>query len=160
MSRATGVALDLLFVKDVVVDIQDYNGNTALHKAAGNISSLYVKKLLEHGADCNVINKICRQPLYYAICNGTENIISMLLNAGSDINQLDNNGDTMLHEFTKAKDRNKIIILLRSGADYMFKDAQGHTAHEIALSFEHEDIAQTIVLTVRSLQRTKRKRVG
>ena len=107
MSRETAKMLDLLFDNHVDVDIQDHSGNTPLHKAAGNISCLYVKKLLENDADFRIMNKIYRQPLYYAICNGAEYTISMLLDAGSDINQLDHNGDTMLHEFTKANDHGK-----------------------------------------------------
>ena len=160
MSRETRNMLDLLFSKNVDVNAQDYNGNTALHRATGNNSSLYIQKLLEHGADCRIVNKVYHAPLYFAISRHAEETISQLLNAGSNINQLDVFGETMLHEFTREQDITAIVILLRHGIDHTIENTQGLTAYDLALFRGDTPTAQVIFHTIESLRARKRKLIG
>jgi len=160
MSRETSMMLDLLFSRKVDVNAQDYHGNTALHRATGNNSSLYVQKLLEHGADCRIVNEVHHAPLYFAICRRAEQTILQLLNAGSNINQLDDCGETMLHEFTRAQDTTAIVILLKHGVDYKIQNSQDLTAYDLALLRGDAPTAQVIFHTIRSLRARKRKLIG
>lgn len=160
MSRETGKLLDMMFEKNVDVNAKDCNGNTAMHRATGNNSSLYIRWLIGHGAKCCIVNKKHQTPLYVAVRRQSQRIIAQLLNAGSNINQLDFYGETMLHEFTRVRDTAAIVTLLTHGIDDTIRNYDRHTAHGLAVLRGDQHTAELISHTVTSLRARKRKFIG
>lgn len=76
----------------------DINGNTAIHYATlfghTTLLSLLIKK---YGVDVNLPNNNFKHtPLHYAIRNGGEEIVKLLLTAGANPNVVSRDGDTPL----------------------------------------------------------------
>jgi ankyrin repeat protein len=93
-----------------------------------------VSMLLEKGVSPN-IEIDGRYPINYA-----ENIetVELLLMHGSDINQKDHNGDTLLMDWCINKSADEIQYLLNNGADSTLMNVDGETACNFA--FRHENI--------------------
>ena len=75
-----------LLVKGADTNVQDTNGNTALHNALNNGSLHFVDELLKHGANCLIVIIFSHEPLYYAVRDGgdggdEEKIESLLMKA-------------------------------------------------------------------------------
>ena len=116
--------------------------------------------LIEHGANCCVENNNHQTPLFVAVIRQSQRIIAQLLNAGSNINQQDFYGETILHEFTRVRDTAAIVTLLTYGIDYTIINDDHHTAHDLAVLRGDEQTAQLISHTVTSLRARKRKFIG
>ena len=83
-----------LLEKKAKVNMQDNNGNSALHRSAerGYINSMTI--LLEYGAFCNVENKEKETPLHLACKYAYENCIELLLQKKAGVNMKNSSGKT------------------------------------------------------------------
>ncbi len=99
------------------VNVQNKNGDTALHLATDNENTEIIKKLIEAGADVNVQNKNGDTALHLAIDNKNTEIIKKLIEAGADVNVQNKNGDTALHLATDNENTEIIKILIEAKAD-------------------------------------------
>ena len=83
-----------LLEKKAKVNIQDNNGNSALHRSAdrGYINSMTI--LLEYGAFCNSENKDKETPLHLACKHSFENCIELLLQKKASTNIKNSSGKT------------------------------------------------------------------
>ena len=114
-----------------------------------NSSSEYVIELLKHGADLRIVDDRFHDALYIAIFRGVYPIISLLLQAGANINRLDENRETMLHQFVRMGDRHhEISILLHYGINFTITNQEHHTAYELALILQDHDTADFILDTL------------
>ena len=66
--------------------IDDYNGDTPLHKAVWRNNHILVKLLIAAGANINISNKFGETPLHFAFYKTDNQTISILLEAGANIN--------------------------------------------------------------------------
>ncbi|KAJ5503662.1 hypothetical protein N7463_006536 [Penicillium fimorum] len=65
----------------------DVSIDYALHVAAFRSDSSYVQCLIEHGANVNYITPAGRTALHEAVMNGFFDTVTVLVNAGADVNQ-------------------------------------------------------------------------
>ena len=78
-----GVNLDLTF------DSGPQFGKTALHLCCESNAVESAQLLIQHGASVNVIDKWNQTPLMYAVCAGSQPVVSLLLGSHCDINRTD-----------------------------------------------------------------------
>jgi ankyrin repeat protein len=122
-------------------------GTTPLMRAAKNGDAASVRLLLEHGADPNARQKNGTRALMLAAGLGrgtgaftkdyaTEaellEAVKVLIDAGADVNAVDDAGETPLHFGAQASD-DIVTLLVDRGAKLNVKDNKGRTPVEMAL---------------------------
>jgi Ankyrin repeats (many copies)/Ankyrin repeat len=121
-----------------------YVGDTALHLAAAGYRVEIVRRLLAAGADPNGAGNHRRSgPLHYAadgFITGPEwdakrqvKTISVLLEAGADIQAQDKNGAAPLHRAVRTRCAAAVRYLLQAGADPMLRNHSGSTPFHLAV---------------------------
>jgi ankyrin repeat protein len=109
-------------------------GLTALHLAATNgFSSLFIP-YINAGAEFGRSDKNGKTPLYL-ICTleditKMKNLISTFLQAGIDIDMIDEKGSTCLHYATRYKVEPTILYLLENGANPMIETRENLSAYK------------------------------
>lgn len=107
----------------------------------------YLEKLLNMGGDVLQVNKtiygVSKSPLDLALSKGFDVFEALLMHYQEDINQTDDNGNTLLHKAcayslnfdqNKAKEIYKIVkLLLSKGADITLRNTDDKTAMELAM---------------------------
>ena len=136
------------------------------HKDNSNM----VQALIDQGVNINFINEDGRTPLEFAISNGRINSARLLrnnggkigsifsaalvgdldaikdfLNAGSDINKKDNNGQTVLHVAIIEGHEEIIKFLISKRVDLNIKDSSGSTALFYAVTKNQNNIIKLLL---------------
>ena len=131
-SRNTDV-VDFLLKSKIDLNIQDFEGNTALHHLADynyefhNMSAR--KVLMEHGADPNIQNSDGNTALHLAMTHFTfTDEVREMLEYGADPNIQNSNGDTALHLAVRENHSRQINLLLEYGADLTIQNSDGEKA--------------------------------
>eukprot|EP01133_Synstelium_polycarpum_P008656 gene8656-10157_t len=89
--------LDILIdLKSVDLDIQNFDGNTAVMIACQHSNYLAVRKLLSRGSNINIPNRTGSTPLMIACALGCKDIASVLIDAGANVNAVDQRGYSAL----------------------------------------------------------------
>lgn len=92
------------------VNVQDSDGDTALHFAAGFVPNIViVKALLASGANIQATNKKKRTPLHVAVRHEKQEILQELITQGADVWAADKDGQWPLE---RAKTRNAKQLLI------------------------------------------------
>lgn len=114
--------------------------------AVDDDSYIAVEKALLAGADPNGRNEFKQTPLHFAALDSSNpieypktyavRIISLLLEAGADVNAFDHNGQTALHLATIYNFPLVIYALLDAGADMNAVDRAGSTPLSLARSLK------------------------
>ena len=112
------------------VDKADEFGHTPLFEAVyhGRIECVHL--LLKHGANADGATSL--PPLHIAAERGHADCMMALLEAGANANKTDEAHRSPLHLAVFFEHPECIDILLKHGADTTLKDANGHTATDIA----------------------------
>ncbi|XP_068753853.1 E3 ubiquitin-protein ligase MIB2-like [Montipora capricornis] len=127
--------VELLVQMGANVNLQDSEGDTALHYAAFGNQPLTAAALLKGGADGNKRNKNKCSPLHVAVNKGYSEVVKTLLSYSCNANAQDSYGDTVLHDAI-AKDFSEIVELLVNfdGVDLSVKNKRGFNClHHAAL---------------------------
>jgi ankyrin repeat protein len=111
-----------------------------------------VRKLIDQGVDVNKPGpgrEGYGPPIYQAVWNGYTEIVSLLINAGADINAL-HNGDTPLILAIAEGKKEIAILLIEAGADVNITHYQGrnytrHNALEIAFQGKQWEIVSRLL---------------
>ncbi|MEP3280006.1 MAG: ankyrin repeat domain-containing protein [Stappiaceae bacterium] len=126
-------------VKDV--DAQDKDGKVALIYAAGRAFPDIVEHLLEAGSAADGVWGNELTPLMWAAGHANDapssdgiKVVTLLSDAGVDINRRDNRGRTALMIAATRGHTEMIEFLLKSGADRALTDKKGLTALELSQS--------------------------
>lgn len=162
----TGIAL-MLVARGAVLDAQDLNGDTALILATekGNID--IARALIDAGADIMTENRQGRKAFDVALKRGNtdkagEQMVALferplkdilaripaadmaknLSQAGVDLNQRNNLGDTALIWAVREGQEKIARAFIEAGADMRARDAAGRTPHEIARASGHTTIME------------------
>lgn len=85
-SECIGQFSELMFW---LAEKKDIDGYTALNRAAENNNFRVIKKLLQYDVDCNTKNNDGFTPLHYAAINGFKVSAELLIQAGANIDALD-----------------------------------------------------------------------
>jgi hypothetical protein len=121
-----------------------YVGDTALHLAAAGHRFQIARALLAAGANPNAAANHRRgAPLHYAADACPDAVtfsaekqvktLSVLIEAGAEINAPDKNGATALHRAVRTRGAEAVKFLLKSGADPLAKNISGSTPFHLAV---------------------------
>ena len=132
--------LSLLLSKGADVNKRDKANETPLHLAMRRNRFMFVKTLLEHGADFNVQNNegqtffhmLSECYLWNSGC--IRNLVLWLLNRGAEVNKQDNANETPLHLAIRRCRFKFTRTLLAYGADTNAENDKGQTPLHILLS--------------------------
>lgn len=133
---------------DVIDEISSH-GFTPLGIATHFGKDEVVRLLLTKKADPNIPSQNGYQiyPLHTALTGQYDGISKMLIEAGADINVVQNANITPLHLAAQQGNIDLIIILLENGADITVQTSTGQTASDLAMEKGHREIAEILALS-------------
>ncbi|WP_394841401.1 ankyrin repeat domain-containing protein [Pendulispora brunnea] len=107
----------------------DEQGDTVMHYAAKANDAAYLDILIaSHRVDVNVPNPVSgTTPLMAALMAEREAQFQKLLQAGANPNTTDRAGNTALHVAAKINENQRVLDLLKAGADPLAKNRQNAT---------------------------------
>ena len=105
----------------------------------GPDQKVVVQLLLENGADVNMLD-CWKTPLSYAVTEGNENLVNLLLSAGAEIDKRNYEGATPLAYAALHGKRKIVHILLHNGADPNAQDSEGKTPLHHASIMDRTDV--------------------
>lgn len=112
-----------------------------------------IEALIKNGADVFERDSNGETPLHVAAKNGHAALIKLLLDAGSDVNDVDNVGFTpLICIASSSANESAMKMLLENGADVAVRDDSGMTAmHRLALNEDipAEKLEQACALLIR-----------
>jgi ankyrin repeat protein len=85
-----------------------------------------------------------RRPLNYAALRNDTAMITILLNAGADINLANRSGFTPLHHAAEAGSKEAATLLIARGAKLALSNKDGRTAEKIAEITRNPDVAEVL----------------
>lgn len=117
---------------------------TPLHIAALNGSLQDAKNLL-HNGNAHATDKSGWTPLHDAAIQGHAEIVTLLIDAGADVNAQDTEDHyTPLHDAARMNHANIVKLLLAAGADRSLKDKYGDTPLDIAQEYDLQDVVDIL----------------
>lgn len=121
-----------------VVNTRDFSSReTALHIVAKKGNLLYLRFLLQKGADPNLRDKDGNTPLMDAVSAGYGDLIGPLVAARANVNQGNESGETPLIRAVQRRDPAMVRELLAAGAD---PDQADSLAGKSARAYAEEDV--------------------
>lgn len=133
----------LLISKKLDVNVQDLRGDTPLMVASMLNRSEWVAALLSKGADLNHSGKWT--PLHYAAASGGVKAMSMLIEAGADLNAFSPNGTTPLMMAAREGKADAVRLLLSHGVDPNVVNQSGYNAAGYATRAKNKELAIEIM---------------
>ena len=118
------------------MDLQDKDGNTALHYAFRRKFLDVAHKLLTLGANVNLQDKDGKTPLHHAISRRVlrrDTVLTCLVKNGADINSCANDNCTPLMIASRHNRVNAVTFLVEHGANMDLQDEDGNTALHYAI---------------------------
>lgn len=146
------------------VSAQSNRGETALHQAAAFGNVAVTRLLLTKGAridpQCSghgVVVQVqpwgfrwrwkCRgTPLHWAVTEGHEAVVRLLLENGDIHSRLDETGETALHLAARSTNAAMVRLLIENGARVNERDDTGYTALHVATYSDFEDVVELLLL--------------
>lgn len=119
--------ITLLIENKADVDHINKHNRTALQEAVISNSSKVIDTLLMNSKNLDNVDKYGHNLIFDAISNGNKELISKVASTKKvNLNQVDENGKTVLHQKTILKDSDMALKLMESGADPTIKDKEGN----------------------------------
>ncbi|XP_023247906.1 E3 ubiquitin-protein ligase MIB1 isoform X2 [Copidosoma floridanum] len=116
------------------VEIEDKDGDRAVHHAAFGDEPAVMALLAGAGADLNARNKRRQTALHMAVNKGHAGVVRTLLELGCHPSLQDSEGDTPLHDAISKKRDDMLALLLDHAADITLTNNNGFNAlHHAAL---------------------------
>jgi len=129
----------------IPLNLQNYDGESALSVAVMNNNYDIAKFLIDRGADLNMANYRCESPLHQAVVLGNIDISRLLIEGGSYVDAEDECGETPLH-FAVREDQVEIVeYLLSIGADPDHSNHDDETPAELAEMVASQDVKQAFL---------------
>ncbi|XP_055383755.1 E3 ubiquitin-protein ligase mind-bomb [Condylostylus longicornis] len=126
--------IQILLRYKVDVEIEDKDGDRAVHHAAFGDEPAVIEILSKAGADLNARNKRRQTALHIAVNKGHLNVVKTLLSLGCHTSLQDSEGDTPLHDAISKEHDEMLSLLLDFGADITLTNNNGFNAlHHAAL---------------------------
>jgi len=135
----------LIEQRRIPLNLQNYDGETALSVAVMNNNYDIAKFLIDRGADLNMANYRCESPLHQAVVLGNIEISRLLIEGGSYVDAEDECGETPLH-FAVREDQVEIVeYLLSIGADPDHSNHDDETPAELAEMVSSQAVKQVFL---------------
>ncbi len=116
-----------------VINTRDItSGDTGLHLVAARRDVVWVKFLLQRGADPNIRNKKGQTPIQVATTLGFVDGVEELIKRGAQVNVSDQQGETPLISAVHQRNIPLIRMFLEKGADPDRNDNSGRSARDYA----------------------------
>jgi hypothetical protein len=130
--RDGDVATDMLNKPGTqVINTRDItSGDTGLHLVAARRDVLWIRFLLQRGADPNIRNKQGLTPLQIATTLGFTDGVEALIKGGANVNVGDQTGETPLIAAVHQRNAELVRVLLAQGADPDHNDNSGRSARQ------------------------------
>lgn len=130
--RDGDVATDMLNKPGTqVVNTRDItSGDTGLHLVVQRRDVLWIRFLLQRGADPNIRNKKGITPLQLATSMGFTDGVEALIKGGANVNVGDQTGETPLIAAVHQRNPELVRVLLAQGADPDHNDNSGRSARQ------------------------------
>ncbi|XP_054710060.1 E3 ubiquitin-protein ligase MIB1-like [Uloborus diversus] len=126
--------IKILLRHNADVEIEDKDGDRAVHHAAFGDEPGVMELLARAGADLNARNKRRQTPLHIAVNKGHVGVVRSILELGCRPSLQDSEGDTPLHDAISKKRDDMLTLLLDNGADICLTNNNGFNAlHHAAL---------------------------
>lgn len=114
-----------------IVNARDItSGDTGLHIVVARSDVLWVRFLLQRGADPNIRNKKGITPLQLATSLSFTDGVEALIKGGASVNVSDQTGETPLISAVHARNVAMVRLLLEKGADPDHNDNSGRSARD------------------------------
>ncbi len=147
--------IKLLISKGADVNMQGYNGITALHWAVKYNDLKIAKLLLENGADINISNDY-NGPIRTSTISGTilqvainysqsNEIVQFIIGNGAKLNIKDSQGNTELHLVALKGNTEQTRILIEHGIDLSAKNNFNRTALYYAAKHGYRGVAEVLI---------------
>ncbi len=104
------------------------SGDTGLHIVVARSDALWIRFLLQRGADPNIRNKKGLSPLQLATAMGFAEGVEALIKGGASVNVSDQTGETPLIAAVHSRNVAMVRLLLEKGADPDHNDNSGRSA--------------------------------
>lgn len=112
-----------------IVNTRDItSGDTGLHIVVARSDVLWIRFLLQRGADANIRNKKGVTPLQLATAMGFTDGVEALIKGGASVNVSDQTGETPLIAAVHSRNVPMVRLLLEKGADPDHYDNSGRSA--------------------------------
>ncbi|MFN3864746.1 MAG: ankyrin repeat domain-containing protein [Erythrobacter sp.] len=130
--RDGDVATDMLNKPGTqVINTRDItSGDTGLHLVVQRRDVLWIRFLLQRGADPNIRNKKGITPLQLATAMGFIDGVEALIRGGANVNVGDQTGETPLIAAVHQRNPELVRVLLAHGADPDHNDNSGRSARQ------------------------------
>lgn len=132
--EAAKIIRTILSKRPEVAQIRDKDHRTALHEASlwGTVSAM--EALIQGGVPISAQDLSGATALHLASCCPERDVayrISMLLDAGEDVDVKNEGGKTPLHVAVEVKNYDAVSKLFNSGVDIEIRDATGFICHRV-----------------------------
>ena len=134
-----------------IVDLQDKDGDTALHFACNSdhASLEILSCLIENGANINACTDFKITPLMMAVKNCHKHVVSFLIEHGANVDLQDEDGDTALHYITYQESRvdktETFLTLSTAGASCLCKNSKGLTPLFVASGQGLTEVVESLI---------------
>lgn len=121
--------------------MRDGKGNTVLHLMAGHQIPKNLVPLINEGLDVNAVNDQGESALHLACKTRCVSNVKLLIQKGCTLETKDHLGNTALHIAAACGRLNIVNYLVESGLNIQEKNKNGETPVDLAIKFEHYELA-------------------
>jgi ankyrin repeat protein len=133
-----------LDVQPALVNVQDGNGRSPLHRGAESGNMELIRLLLDRGAEINAENVGGHTPLHFGAFAGHVEVLRVLLDNGARIDHQGKDGSVPLHFACGQGKMEAIEYLIQRGANLKIENNAGKLPLDWAVQNMHHDVAKRV----------------